>query len=92
MVITGSQSVAWDAVPGAISYDIELLNAAAGVVLGTFDEFDTDISAGDLLSGQGPGNYNVRVRARDAVGPGTWSGLLPIEYAGLGAPGNVRVE
>lgn len=92
MTIGGRQSVKWDAVPGAVSYDIELLNAAAGVLLNTLSRNEPEVSAALLLAGQGPGNYNIRVRARDEVGPGAWSGLLPIEYAFLPAPGNLRVE
>lgn len=91
MVINGNNSVEWDAVPGAIDYDIEVLNAAAGATLSTYESVDTSISAPELLSNLSPGNYNVRVRGRDAVGPGDWSAILPIEYAGLPAPGNVRV-
>lgn len=48
----------------------------------------------ELAVGQPIGAYfRVRVRARDAFGPGEWSAfLLDLQLAGLPAPQNLRVE
>ena len=92
MTINAGQYIQWDAVPGAIEYDAELLNAAAGAVLKAVTSEDTEVSSVEILEGQPHGNYNFRVRATDAVGPGAWSILVPIEFNPLPAPGNIRVS
>jgi len=91
MQISLGQSVAWDAVPSAVSYTVELLNAAAGSVLATFGTSATSITAVELLAGKLPGNFNVRVKAISDTLESPFSALLPLEFVGLSAPTNLRV-
>lgn len=91
MNISSNQSVQWSAVGGADSYDAELLSANLGASLGTFNVPGTSISAVVLLAGQAFGNYNVRVRAVEAAGPGNWSDPLALNFIALPPPGNLQV-
>ena len=91
MTINIGQSIVWDFVTGAVEYDAELLNAAAGAVLKSVTTEDAEVSAAEILVGQPHGNDNFRVRAKDAIGPGAWSTLVPLDFGALPAPGNIRV-
>lgn len=90
--INSGQSVQWDVVPGAVSYDVELLNASLSASLAVFNNINTtSITAAQLLAGQAFGNYNVRVRAVESAGPGAWSTPLGLNFVGLPAPTNLQV-
>lgn len=92
MNINSGQSVVWDVVPGASAYDVELLNAAGGTSLGTFERTTSSIPASVLFAGRSFGNYTVQVRGKETAGAGAWSGLLSLTFVSLPAPSNLRVE
>lgn len=91
MQINFGQSVEFDPVPGAVSYEFLLKNAALSQDLGTFVKDDPLIAGSELLEDQPHGNYYVQCRAFDEVGPGEWSALLALEFVSLPAPQNGRV-
>lgn len=93
MDINAGQSFVWDAVDGAESYDVELLNDTLGVSFATFSDIaETHITAVELFEGHGHGNYFAKVRGVDFVGPGAWSAPLGLTFVALPAPTNLRVE
>lgn len=94
MNIQTNQSVAWDAVAGAIDYQVEL-SQLSGAVDRTVTTAETHVLASVLFEGiaLGVSNRRVRVRARDAFGDGAWSSFLsPLTLVGLPAPTNLRIE
>lgn len=89
--MNSGNSLAWDAVPGALSYDVEL-QSATGVPLASYNVTTASIPGATLMDGRAFGNYRARVRSRDGSGPGSWS-TPPFEFAyvGLPPPGNIHV-
>lgn len=90
MNISSAQSVAWDAVPGAESYSVEL-QTAAGAFLALFSTSATTLPATTLLANRAFGGYRFRVRAVEAAGPGDWSAPFDLTFVALPAPSNLRV-
>jgi len=91
-----SDYVVWDAVAGAVDYEIELVRTS-GEVEKTIVQTATSILVLDLIS-ESPtpvafgDSRKVRVRARETLGAGDWSLFLTFTLVGLPAPGNLRVE
>lgn len=91
MNITLGEFVAWDAVPFATDYDVNLHNAVGDLVtLST--GLETEISAETLFDGRPAGSYRVRVRSKNATLTSAYSAFLDLEYTGLAVPTNLRVE
>lgn len=93
MDIRTDQTIAWDAVDGADSYEVEL-SQLNGTVDASLTVVDTDITVAELFEGLALGvTRRVRVRAVDEFGPGAWSAFLsPLTLVGLLAPLNLRIE
>jgi len=92
--MTSSQSLVWDAVPGAASYDVELhANPPAGALAAfSVSPPSASIAAAVLMAGRNFGTYNARVRATEPAGPGDWSAFFNFTFENLNAPANLRVE
>lgn len=93
MTINLSNSVAWDAVVGADSYDVELLNGALGLIK-SLNVAVAVVTALALLGDQSQGNFYVRVRARkeSPAFTGAFTEPLALEFLPLTIPQNLRVE
>jgi hypothetical protein len=91
MNVTLADYLTWDLLLGAESYTVELLNAAAGLILNTLESDDLDVACSELFAGQQPGQYNARVRGKTSTVQGDWSELLPLSFELFGAPQNFRV-
>jgi len=91
MNIALGQTLTWDSVPSATLYDVELQNEALNSVLGFFTVSTPFITADDLLVNRAAGNYNVRIRAKNATLTGAYSGFVLLEYSGLAVPSNIHV-
>lgn len=82
---TGSYTVNWSAVAGAISYTLqEQVNA------GTWGTVQNSSAISDAISGRGNGSYGYRVQGCNAGGCGPWSGvgtiivaLVPVAPTGI---------
>jgi len=92
MNINSGQSLVWNAIFSATGYDVELLNESLGQSLVTINSVDNIVTAEELFSGRPFGNYNVRVRATEAAGPGAWSEIVQLSFVSLSAPTNIHVE
>jgi len=95
MDVRSSSTFTWDAVAGAVDYQVEL-SQLSGVVDKVATVTSTSIIAGDLftgVTGLGVGSQRrVRVRARDVLNvPGDWSTFLTVTIVGLPAPTNLNV-
>jgi hypothetical protein len=86
--------IAWDAVPGAETYNAEVTDLG-GNVLELVAGVSSPIEIGDLVIDNVSLNQDFRVRVQaveSATGPGDWSDYLSLKLLGLPAPLNVRVE
>lgn len=95
MTLNLGQKVKWDAVVSATLYDVDLRNGDGGASVAVrADIAETEITAEALMAGCSPGNYTVRVRAKNATFTGAYSPApyLAFTYDPLGVPGNIRIE
>lgn len=92
MNISLSNAVLWDAVGGASEYEYELLPESLASVLKTATIPGNSVSAVDLFSGLGTGNYVFRVRAKGGGLVSNYSALLSLTFTGIDPPSNLRVE
>jgi len=85
--------VTWDAVGGAINYEVELSDTS-GNVLAVKTVAGTSIPIGSVIDGAAVvvgSVYKVRVRAIGPLGPGVWSIKVQFTLEGLSAPINVEI-
>lgn len=73
----------WDAVPGAASYDFEVMHEGTGAPLALMNVTEPRLLVGAIISGPAfetmdRGSLMVHVRGRDVLGPGEWSCNQPI--------------
>jgi len=94
VTVNSGMKFAWDEVPGATAYDVEVLNAAMGAVLASRPDLTVlEVTVLDICAGLAIGpTYNIHVRAKDAFGVGLWSNPLTFQILGPTAPGNLRAE
>jgi len=91
--VNSGMKFAWDAVPGATSYDFQIRNNASVVVADRPDLSVLEITVADACAGLVLNTpYYARVRAKDSFGPGAWSTELSFTIVGVPAPGNLRTE
>lgn len=90
---TTNQNLAWDAVSGADTYDVERVNPAGGISEMTFSVISTVLSIPEAFEGLILGfTRNFRVRSVDSFGAGAYSPFIGVTLVGLPAPQNLRVE
>lgn len=83
-----TQSFEWNAVPGAVSYNVQLLNQSGSPIGGIISQAETSIPVADLCASCSLGtSYQMKVQAVDSYGIGPWSAALPFTLiSGLVAP------
>lgn len=92
MNINFGDSVVFDPVAGATSYDFSLRGAAGSPELVVVNKATPVCPAEDLLTGRADGNYTCACRGKQTGYDGPYSALLALEFVRLTAPLNGRVE
>lgn len=91
---TIDKKLVWEAIPGAIGYDIEMCNAGHGAVEAAAVSDTNSIVLADIFAGTSIGHriFLVHIRAKDALGPGDWSVNTEIEILPLRRPNTVEIQ
>lgn len=90
MVVSPAQNLHWEAVPGATSYEVDLLDGV-GALLATFTPTTSAIRGTTLFAGRAPGPYAVRVRARTGTDLSADSEQVSLDLVAVLPPTGIAV-